>query len=197
MYQNTKSSTVAGLLGIFLGAFGAHNWYLGEKRKGIIHVCMMSGAILIEIIAGVILPNALSFRALLTWASIFGVLTGIAGLAMFASSIWGLVEGITILAQGDAGLANKGYNVAPPAPASPQGYPAQGQYGYGPQPTQQPQYYGQPMNQPIGQPMGPMMNQPVDPNYMQQTKPAHSPSNKTASKRVSSTEDAEAINGQK
>ena len=41
MYQqNPKSATTAGLLGIFLGAFGAHNWYLGEKNKGIAHVCM-------------------------------------------------------------------------------------------------------------------------------------------------------------
>lgn len=173
MYQNTKSATTAGLLGIFLGAFGAHNWYLGEKGKGIAHVCMMCGGVLVEIIAGAVLPSVLSFSALLTWASILGVLGGIAALAMSASGLWGLIEGITILAQGDAGLARKGYAVA--TPVAPQGYPVQGQYGYGPQPmpgqpmqpmqpmqSQQP-YYGQPMpNQPMGQPMQPMPDQPMN-----------------------------------
>lgn len=28
-----KSATTAGLLGIFLGAVGAHCWYLGDKKK--------------------------------------------------------------------------------------------------------------------------------------------------------------------
>lgn len=170
MYQNTKSATTAGLLGIFLGAFGAHNWYLGEKGKGIAHVCMMCGGVLVEIIAGAVLPNVLSFSALLTWASILGILASIAALAMSASGIWGLIEGITILAQGDAGLARKGYNVA--TPVTPQGYPMQGQYGHGPQPMQpmpnQPYYGPQPMpdqpmpnyNQSMNQPMP---NQPMQP----------------------------------
>ena len=163
MYQNTKSATTAGLLGIFLGAFGAHNWYLGEKGKGIAHVCMMCGGVLVEIIAGVVLPSALSFSALLTWASILGVLGGVAALAMSASGLWGLIEGITILAQGDAGLARKGYDVA--TPVAPQGYPMQNQYGYGPQPMppmQSQPYYNQPMpNQPMNQPMQPMPGYPM------------------------------------
>lgn len=163
MYQNTKSATTAGLLGIFLGSFGAHNWYLGEKGKGIAHVCMMGGGVLVEIIASLVLPSVLSFNALLTWASILGILGTVAALAMSASGIWGLVEGITILAQGDAGLARKGYAVVNPMPA--QNYGMQGQYGYGPQPMQpqQPYYGPQPMQgQPMqgyGQPMDPSMNQ--------------------------------------
>lgn len=130
MYQNTKSATTAGLLGIFLGAFGAHNWYLGEKSKGIIHVCMMSGGVLVEIVAAAVLPNVLSFTMLIQMAWLFTILTAIAGLAMSASAIWGLVEGIIILSQGDAGLARKGYAVAEPAPM--QGYGPQ-MNGYGPQ----------------------------------------------------------------
>ena len=130
MYQNTKSATTAGLLGIFLGAFGAHNWYLGEKSKGIIHVCMMSGGVLVEIVAAAVLPNVLSFTMLIQMAWLFTILTAIAGLAMSASAIWGLVEGIVILSQGDAGLARKGYAVAEPAPM--QGYGPQ-MNGYGPQ----------------------------------------------------------------
>lgn len=129
MYQNTKSATTAGLLGIFLGAFGAHNWYLGEKSKGIIHVCMMSGGVLVEIVAAAVLPNVLSFTMLIQMAWLFTILTAIAGLAMSASAIWGLVEGIVILSQGDAGLARKGYAVAEPAPM--QGYGPQMNNGYG------------------------------------------------------------------
>ena len=169
MNQNVKSATTAGLLGIFLGGFGAHNWYLGEKSKGIIHVCMMAGGLLVQLLASIILPSVLSISALLTWAAIIGVLSTIAALAMSASGIWGLVEGIIILTQGDAGLARKGYAVA--QPVAPQ--PGYNQQGYGQpmpgqpmgQPMQQP-YYGQPQqgyNQPYyGQPMQPQ------PGYNQQ-----------------------------
>jgi|GEM_PF-1403467 len=137
MYQqNTKSATTAGLLGIFLGAFGAHNWYLGEKSKGIAHICMMSGGVLVVLLASVILPNVMSARSFLSMAGLMGILSGIASLAMSASGIWGLVEGIIILSQGDAGLARKGYAVAMPQTV-PNYY---GQPGYGPQ------GYGQPYN---------------------------------------------------
>ena len=33
-----KSKMVAGLLGIFLGGFGVHNFYLGNTNKGIIQI---------------------------------------------------------------------------------------------------------------------------------------------------------------
>ncbi len=152
MYQNTKSATTAGLLGIFLGAFGAHNWYLGEKGKGIAHVCMMSGGVIVEILAAAVLPNILSFTMLIQMAWLFTILTAGAGLAMSASAIWGLVEGITILSQGDAGLARKGYAVAGPVPPMGQGY------GY---PQNNPQGYNAGYNnygpQNYGQPMGPNM----------------------------------------
>ena len=38
-YQN-KSKMVAGLLGIFLGTFGVHNFYLGYTTKGVIQLCI-------------------------------------------------------------------------------------------------------------------------------------------------------------
>lgn len=61
MNQNIKSATTAGILGIMLGAFGAHNWYLGEKGKGIAHICLMSGGIFIEIFASLIVPSIFGF----------------------------------------------------------------------------------------------------------------------------------------
>ena len=179
MYQNTKSATTAGLLGIFLGAFGAHNWYLGEKGKGIAHVCMMSGGLLIQILMTVILPNVLSYSALATIAWLILILTPVSLIAMSASGIWGLVEGIIILTQGDAGLARKGYAVAEsvtpqPGYGQPMNQPMNGGYNqpyYGPQPMPGQPMPGQPMNQgygPQGIPGQPMPNQmpsqPAQPN---------------------------------
>lgn len=58
----------AGLLGIFLGGFGIHNFYLGFTNKALIQL-------LVSLIGGVIT----------------------CGLATVAMEIWGLVEGIQIL----------------------------------------------------------------------------------------------------
>ena len=62
---NAKSKVAAGLLGIFLGAVGVHNFYLGYTNKGLTQL-------------------------LLTVLS--------CGILSFVSGIWGLIEGIQILA---------------------------------------------------------------------------------------------------
>lgn len=134
MNSNVKSATVAGLLGIFLGSVGAHDWYLGDKKKGTIHVCLAASGIIVSVIASAILPAALSWRTLITMAWLITILSGVAALIMAANGIWGVVEGIIILAQGDAGLVRKGYAVA-----QPMGYGNNyGNSGYN--------NYGQPMN---------------------------------------------------
>lgn len=63
-----KSKIAAGLLGIFLGSLGIHNFYLGNTNRGLIQllVCLIVGPIT----------------------------CGIASIGMW---IWGLVEGILIL----------------------------------------------------------------------------------------------------
>jgi TM2 domain-containing membrane protein YozV len=66
-YQQ-KSKLAAGLLGIFLGGLGIHNFYLGHQKKALTQL-------LISIIGGI-------------------VTCGVAAIAM---EIWGLVEGIQIL----------------------------------------------------------------------------------------------------
>lgn len=134
MYQNPKSATTAGLLGIFLGSVGAHNWYLGEKNKGIIHACLAGVSFLTLIVVNLILPATLGIFTLLSMADTLYILNLIAWLIAVGNGIWALVEGIILLSQGDAGLARKGYQVATP-PMQP---------NYGPQPMNG--FNGQPMN---------------------------------------------------
>lgn len=64
---NRRSKLAAGLLGIFLGVFGVHNFYLGYTGKAV---------------AQVILGTVGSIAC---------------GIGPIVSSIWGLVEGIQIL----------------------------------------------------------------------------------------------------
>ena len=66
--SEAKSKMAAGLLGIFLGGFGIHNFYLGFTNKALIQL-------LVSLIGGVIT----------------------CGLATVAMEILGLVEGIQIL----------------------------------------------------------------------------------------------------
>lgn len=63
-----KSKLAAGLLGIFLGGLGIHNFYLGYQKKALVQllVCLIGGVIT-------------------------------CGVASVAMEIWGLVEGIQIL----------------------------------------------------------------------------------------------------
>ena len=58
---------VAGLLGIFLGSFGAHNFYLGNTSKAIAQLAIcLAGSV-------------------------------VCGLGPVIAGVWGLVEGIMIL----------------------------------------------------------------------------------------------------
>lgn len=65
---NAKSKMAAGLLGIFLGSLGIHNFYLGYTGKAVAQLC-------ITLIGGAIT----------------------CGIASIATYVWGLVEGIMIL----------------------------------------------------------------------------------------------------
>jgi len=62
-----KSKLVAGLLGIFIGSLGIHNFYLGNTRNAVIQLVL--------------------------WLA--GFIT--CGLTAIGAAIWGLVEGIMIL----------------------------------------------------------------------------------------------------
>lgn len=70
--KGNKSKVAAGVLGILLGAFGVHNFYLGYTTKAVIQlVCTIVGFLLSCV--------------------------GIGVLVVFGIEVWGLVEGIMIL----------------------------------------------------------------------------------------------------
>lgn len=110
-YVVPKSSTVAGILGIFLGSFGAHDWYLGDNKKGILHVALFGGGFIITIIGALLAAITASIPLI---GILFGLVAMLGYLVLLGNCIWGLIEGIIILSQGDAGLAAKGYPIAVP-----------------------------------------------------------------------------------
>lgn len=108
-----KSATVAGLLGIFLGTIGAHDWYLGDKKKGTIHVILFGVGAVLMLIVGAILPSMMSVWTVYKMAGLFTLLNSAGWLAIAISEVWGVSEGIQILIKGDAGLAQRGHKVMP------------------------------------------------------------------------------------
>lgn len=67
--QNAKSKTVAGVLGILLGGWGIHKFYLGYTKEGIIMLACW--------IVGVLLSAAMIGLILILGISIVGVIEGI------------------------------------------------------------------------------------------------------------------------
>lgn len=72
--EEQKSRMTAGLLGILIGGFGAHNFYLGYTTKAVIQVSVTGACILLACCTG-----------------------GLTAFGSAAMGIWGLVEGIMIL----------------------------------------------------------------------------------------------------
>jgi len=104
-----KSATAAGLLGIFLGAWGVHHFYLGHIKFAIIHLVLGGGGMLLAIIAGVLAASQTSIYGALSggMAASWGfaaIATPLAMILICGSSIWGLVEGIIILTKPQSGM---------------------------------------------------------------------------------------------
>lgn len=71
--STAKSKLAAGLFGIFLGQFGIHNFYLGYTGKAVTQLVLtIVGYVLMCLVVGIFF--------------------------VMATSIWGLIEGIMILA---------------------------------------------------------------------------------------------------
>ena len=92
--ETTKSKIAAGLLGIFLGQFGVHNFYLANTKKALIQ-CIVSAVCWVLYIICMIL-------GVLTAAFGVGIIFFLFAIVLCAGpggmSIWGLVEAIMILA---------------------------------------------------------------------------------------------------
>ena len=99
-----KSRLCALLLGIFLGALGIHNFYLGKIGKGIVQVLMYIGGFILYIAALMKMTFAATLTATMedydldalggVFSSVPFVVIGI--LLIFAVGIWALVEWILI-----------------------------------------------------------------------------------------------------
>lgn len=107
--SDVKSSIVAGILGVFLGAFGGHDWYLGNTKKAIMHTSLCVGG-LILLLVGVILDNLSQSVPVINM--LFICLIIMSYVIIVGNAVWGMIEGVMLLAQGDAALAAKGYKVA-------------------------------------------------------------------------------------
>lgn len=69
---NAKSKLAAGLLGIFLGAYGVHNFYLGYTKKAVTQLSLtIVGAILSCVVVGIFLVIGVSIWALVEAIMIF------------------------------------------------------------------------------------------------------------------------------
>lgn len=114
-----KSAMIAGILGILLGAFGVHDWYLDNHKKARWHVILAiaGGALMgISIILRAFMQSANKVTTINLLSNVATTLYVIAMLAIVADVVWGIIEGILLLVQGNEGLAARGYNVVPSKP---------------------------------------------------------------------------------
>lgn len=92
----SKSKVAAGLLGIFLGCYGAHNFYLGYMKKGFIQLGCILGSIVLMFVIGILMGvSEVSYNDEMLISSTLLMLVDMA--LMIGVQIWGFVEGIMIL----------------------------------------------------------------------------------------------------
>ena len=91
-----KSKIAAGLLGIFIGSLGVHNFYLGYTKKAIIQISLTVAGLILSIVFYVLA----TLLAAIYIGFLFLPLAFICSALPFAANVWGIVEGIMILAGG-------------------------------------------------------------------------------------------------
>ena len=90
-----KNKVVAGVLGIALGAFGIHKFYLGYKDAAVIHLALGGGGVACSIL----------FSIIAIVVPIVSILASLSWLAVAASGIIGFIEGIIYLTKSDEEFA--------------------------------------------------------------------------------------------
>lgn len=94
--KSEKSKIVAGLLAIFLGIYGVHNFYLGKTKRAVTQLALGIGGFLLYFI-GIFAGSVLAATSEVVLGIVL-IIVGVLGiLAALAVGIWALVEGIMIL----------------------------------------------------------------------------------------------------
>ncbi len=106
MQEKKKLAVVAGLLGMFLGIFGGHDWYLGKTKQAITHVCVTVIGAIVAVVGAILLNISEEGSWLMTVADV--LIIG-AYVVLATNFIWGFIVGIAILMRGNVGLAAAGY----------------------------------------------------------------------------------------
>ena len=101
-----KSKTTAALLAFFLGDFGAHNFYRGQKGHAFGHLGLLLLGVVLFGIAGAALVGSVDARGNVADSAAAGVgIVGFLGYLVFiANGIWRFVEFIMILVSKDGTL---------------------------------------------------------------------------------------------
>lgn len=102
-----KSKTTAALLAFFLGGFGVHNFYMGQKGRGLGHIALaVIGLLLmiIAVVAGVSSIDTTTGQISDEAAAGTGIGVILGYIVLIANSIWALVEFIMILVSKDNNL---------------------------------------------------------------------------------------------
>ena len=101
-----KSKVTAALLAFFLGDFGAHNFYRGQKGRAFGHLGLLLLGVVLFGIAGAALVGSVDARGNVADSAAAGVgIVGFLGYLVFiANGIWRFVEFIMILVSKDGTL---------------------------------------------------------------------------------------------
>lgn len=92
-----KSKIIAGLLGVFIGMFGVHNFYLGYKSRGIVQLVLSLASFVLMFVLPFVGAMLLAANGIV-WGTLFIVLGTIVPTFTFVGmAIWGFVEGVLIL----------------------------------------------------------------------------------------------------
>ncbi len=96
--KGAKSKIVAGLLAIFLGSYGVHNFYLGYIKKAVIQLALVLGALILYVGAAMGLAvTEMNYHNSEVMAVILVIVVLLFCAAIVGVRIWTFVEGIMIL----------------------------------------------------------------------------------------------------
>ena len=94
-----KSMVLAAVLAFFLGGIGVHNFYLGQKQKGLIHIGMVVVALILVFIGMIAVGAALDGGS---GAAVGGIIYVLGAVVSAVNGIWAFVEFILILIRKDS-----------------------------------------------------------------------------------------------